>query len=218
VQDEQLRAAHTEASFGGARGDAERLDDAADGIEGSSEVSRILARVGRSRPANRIGGHVRLITGVLPRRVPPSRTQYTRPNEVGYAGGGLGASAAPRYWLSPGTCRYLHCRLASRVGGSRQFRSRTTMVDRRRHGVLLVICWLLSAALFVFLFITYNNTKLSYSMYFPGMPLYGAMTWWFFLTIPLIGWTWGFFNDLKDSIEPESRKGPVPPRATDDHR
>jgi len=81
------------------------------------------------------------------------------------------------------------------------------MVDRRRHGVLLVICWLLSAALFVFLFITYNNTK-----------LYGAMTWWFFLTIPLIGWTWGFFNDLKDSIEPESRKGPVPPRATDDHR
>jgi hypothetical protein len=30
------------------------------------------------------------------------------------------------------------------------------------------------------------------------MPLYGAMTWWFFLITPLIGWTWGYFNDLKD--------------------
>ena len=92
------------------------------------------------------------------------------------------------------------------------------MVDRRLHGVLLVICWLLSAALFVFLFITYHNTKLSYSMYFPGMPLYGAMTWWFFFTIPLIGWTWGFFNDLKDSIEPEPRRGPTPLRPKDEHR
>jgi len=92
------------------------------------------------------------------------------------------------------------------------------MVDRRRHGVLLALCWVLSAALFVFLLITYNNTKLSYSMYFPGMPLYGAMTWWFFFTIPIIGWTWGYFNDLKDSIEPEPRKGPQALRAKDDHK
>ena len=32
---------------------------------------------------------------------------------------------------------------------------------------------------------------------FPHMPLYGAMTWWFFFAIPLIGLTWGFFNDWK---------------------
>jgi hypothetical protein len=79
---------------------------------------------------------------------------------------------------------------------------------RRRHGALLVVAWLLSAALFVFLLITYNNTKLSHQMTFPGMPLYGAMTWWFFFTIPVIGWTWGYFNDLKDSIEPEARRRP----------
>ena len=80
------------------------------------------------------------------------------------------------------------------------------MAKRSRHGVLLVVCWLLSAALFVFLFKAYNGTKLSYQMSFPGMPLYGAMTWWFFFTIPLIGWTWGYFNDLKDSDEIEPRK------------
>jgi len=25
------------------------------------------------------------------------------------------------------------------------------------------------------------------------------MSWWFFFTIPVIGFTWGFFNDLKKS-------------------
>lgn len=79
------------------------------------------------------------------------------------------------------------------------------MAHRRRHGVLLAICWLLSAALFVFLFITYNGTKLSYRVSFPGMPFYGAMTWWFFFTIPVIGWTWGYFNDLKDSQDIQPR-------------
>ena len=82
------------------------------------------------------------------------------------------------------------------------------MANHRRHGLLLVIGWLLSAALFVFLFLTYHNTKLSYQMSFPGMPLYGAMTWWFFFTIPLIGWTWGYFNDLKDPQELEPRYDP----------
>lgn len=81
------------------------------------------------------------------------------------------------------------------------------MANRRRHGVLLAICWVLSAALFVFLFITYNGTKLSYQVAFPGMPFYGAMTWWFFFTIPVIGWTWGYFNDLKDPEEIQPRRG-----------
>jgi hypothetical protein len=48
------------------------------------------------------------------------------------------------------------------------------------------------------MWVTYNGTKLSYSQKFPGMPLYGAMTWWFFFTIPVIGFTWGYFNDLKN--------------------
>jgi hypothetical protein len=72
------------------------------------------------------------------------------------------------------------------------------MANRRRSGVLLALGWVLSLALMAFLFVVYHNTKLSYRASFPGMPFYGAMTWWFFLTIPLIGWTWGFFNDLKD--------------------
>ena len=82
------------------------------------------------------------------------------------------------------------------------------MTNRRKHGILLAVCWLLSAALFVFLFLTYHNTKLSYQMSFPGMPLYGAMTWWFFFTIPVIGWTWGYFNDLKEPQELEPRYDP----------
>ena len=72
------------------------------------------------------------------------------------------------------------------------------MANRRRSGVLLALGWVLSLALMAVLFVVYHNTKLSYRTSFPGMPFYGAMTWWFFLTIPLIGWTWGFFNDLKD--------------------
>ena len=82
------------------------------------------------------------------------------------------------------------------------------MANHRRHGLLLAVYWLLSAALFVFLFVTYSNTKLSHQMSFPGMPFYGAMTWWFFFTIPAIGWTWGYFNDLKDPHIFESRPDP----------
>ncbi len=33
---------------------------------------------------------------------------------------------------------------------------------------------------------------------FPHMPLYGLVTWWFFLVTPLIGATYGFFNDWRD--------------------
>jgi hypothetical protein len=65
-------------------------------------------------------------------------------------------------------------------------------------GIVLALAWVGSIALFIFLFITYHGTKLSYQTTFPGMPFYGAMTWWFFFTIPVIGFTWGFFNDLKN--------------------
>jgi hypothetical protein len=72
------------------------------------------------------------------------------------------------------------------------------VMSRRTQGVVLVGSWLFSIALFVFMYVTYYDTKLSYSQKFPGMPFYGAMTWWFFFTIPAIGFTWGYFNDLKD--------------------
>lgn len=71
-------------------------------------------------------------------------------------------------------------------------------MSRRMQGVVLVGGWIFSIALFAFMWVTYNGTKLSYSQKFPGMPLYGAMTWWFFFTIPVIGYTWGYFNDLKN--------------------
>ncbi|HEU4563624.1 MAG TPA: hypothetical protein VFS05_03205 [Gemmatimonadaceae bacterium] len=64
---------------------------------------------------------------------------------------------------------------------------------------LLGILWLVSIALFVAAIVLYHDTRLSHrSGGFPYMPLYGAITWWFFLTIPLIGWTWGTLNDLKN--------------------
>jgi hypothetical protein len=72
------------------------------------------------------------------------------------------------------------------------------VMSRRTQSVLLVAGWIFSIVLFVFMYVTYNGTKLSYSEKFPGMPLYGAMTWWFFFTIPVIGFTWGYFNDLKN--------------------
>ena len=71
-------------------------------------------------------------------------------------------------------------------------------MSRRIQGAMLAFCWLLSIGLFAFLYFAYFGTKLSYQAAFPGMPFYGAMTWWFFFTIPVIGFTWGFFNDLKD--------------------
>jgi len=71
-------------------------------------------------------------------------------------------------------------------------------MSRPMQTVVLVGGWIFSIALFAFMWVTYNGTKLSYSEKFPGMPFYGAMTWWFFFTIPVIGFTWGYFNDLKN--------------------
>jgi TRAP-type C4-dicarboxylate transport system permease small subunit len=70
-------------------------------------------------------------------------------------------------------------------------------MQRKIQGAIMVLGWLASAALFAFLYVTYYGTKLSYQVGFPGMPFYGAMSWWFFFTIPVIGYTWGFFTDLK---------------------
>jgi hypothetical protein len=72
------------------------------------------------------------------------------------------------------------------------------LMSRRTQTVVLVGGWIFAIALFVFMYVTYYGTKLSYSQKFPGMPFYGAMTWWFFFTIPIIGFTWGYFNDLKN--------------------
>lgn len=73
------------------------------------------------------------------------------------------------------------------------------MSSRKRNLGLVGVLWLAALALGVTLFILYNDTRLSHVQHgFPHMPLYGAMTWWFFLITPLIGWTWGYFNDLKD--------------------
>jgi hypothetical protein len=88
----------------------------------------------------------------------------------------------------------------------------------RRKGRIAVVgvLWLLWIGLLltiIFLYTVYNDGVLAnrsqmpfLSRYrmgyphtgFPYMPLYGAVTWWFFFAIPLIGWTWGVFNDLKD--------------------
>ncbi len=88
------------------------------------------------------------------------------------------------------------------------------MARRKRSVALAGVLWLLAIGLLVVMILLYNDTWLSHranlvyqSRYlmghrrtgFPYMPLYGAVTWWFFLVIPLIGWTWGFFNDMKDS-------------------
>lgn len=73
------------------------------------------------------------------------------------------------------------------------------MASKKRNLGLVAGLWVLALALGVGMFIAYNDTRLSHVQDgFPHMPLYGAMTWWFFLITPLIGWTWGYFNDLKD--------------------
>jgi len=72
-------------------------------------------------------------------------------------------------------------------------------MTRKTQSAVLALGWLGSAALFAFFYATYHGTKLSYQTAFPGMPFYGAMSWWFFFTIPVLGFTWGYFNDLKKS-------------------
>jgi hypothetical protein len=60
--------------------------------------------------------------------------------------------------------------------------------------------WLVVIGLFVAAFVFYRGTRLSNPHNltgFPHMPLYGAITWWFFLAIPMIGLTYGVFNEWR---------------------
>jgi hypothetical protein len=96
-------------------------------------------------------------------------------------------------------CGVTECREGARGNRSPSHKAeREEVMSRRTQTVVLVGGWIFSIALFVFMYFTYYGTKLSYSQKFPGMPFYGAMTWWFFFTIPVIGFTWGYFNDLKN--------------------
>ena len=69
-------------------------------------------------------------------------------------------------------------------------------MTRRSQSLVVVVGWLLSIVLLVLVFVRYDPQRLSHAG-FPHMPFFGAMTWWFFFTIPVIGMTWGFFNDWK---------------------
>ena len=91
------------------------------------------------------------------------------------------------------------------------------MARGKRSVAVVGVLWLIWLGLLVAMILLYtvyndgqlaNRSSMSYlARYrmgypqtgFPYMPLYGAVTWWFFLAIPLIGWTWGVFNDLKNN-------------------
>ena len=69
-------------------------------------------------------------------------------------------------------------------------------MSRRSQGLLVVVLWIVSLVLLVFAVLGYDTQRRIFAG-FPHMPLYGALTWWFFFTIPVIGITWGFLNDWK---------------------
>ena len=71
------------------------------------------------------------------------------------------------------------------------------MANRRTQGAVLGVLWLVALAVLLVVVLLFDNTPFPYRTGFPYMPFYGAVTWWFFLVIPLIGATWGFFNDWK---------------------
>ncbi len=69
-------------------------------------------------------------------------------------------------------------------------------MTRRSQGTVIAALWVVAIVLLVVVFVVFDTPRNAHAG-FPHMPLYGAITWWFFLTIPLIGATWGFFNDWK---------------------
>ncbi|HJR41496.1 MAG TPA: hypothetical protein VJ812_05360 [Gemmatimonadaceae bacterium] len=69
-------------------------------------------------------------------------------------------------------------------------------MSRRSQGLLVAVLWVVSILLLFVAVTRYDTMRLAHAG-FPRMPLYGAITWWFFFTIPVIGITWGFFNDWK---------------------
>jgi hypothetical protein len=64
----------------------------------------------------------------------------------------------------------------------------------------LLLGWLVVIGLLVGTFVFYGGTRLSQPHRltgFPHMPLYGAIVWWFFLAIPMIGLTYGVLNEWR---------------------
>ncbi len=76
------------------------------------------------------------------------------------------------------------------------------MATRKTQGMIIGVLWLVYLAALVLVIVMYNDTPLSRGHGFPHMPLYGAVVWWFFFFIPLLGSTWGYFNDWR---EPDAR-------------
>ncbi len=72
------------------------------------------------------------------------------------------------------------------------------MATRRTQGTVIGVLWLVYIVALVMVVIMFQDKPISRGFGFPHMPLYGAVTWWFFFAIPLIGSTWGYFNDWKD--------------------
>ncbi|HET7585102.1 MAG TPA: hypothetical protein VFK13_09345 [Gemmatimonadaceae bacterium] len=76
------------------------------------------------------------------------------------------------------------------------------MRNRKTAGLLLAVWWVVMLALLggliYYFHYTASGARFAHEQGFPHMPLYGAITWWFFFAIPMIGYTWGFFNDLKE--------------------
>lgn len=71
---------------------------------------------------------------------------------------------------------------------------------KRGHIAILAIGWAIIIGLLVMTFIFYGGTRLSQPHRltgFPHMPLYGAIVWWFFLAIPMIGLTYGVLNEWR---------------------
>ncbi len=71
------------------------------------------------------------------------------------------------------------------------------MANRRTQGAVIGVLWLVALGVLAALLLFYGDTPYVHRTSFPYMPLYGAVVWWFFFVIPLIGATWGFFNDWK---------------------
>lgn len=71
-------------------------------------------------------------------------------------------------------------------------------MTRRGRIVMLVVAWLIMLGLLGAAIVLFAGTRLSTRTGFPHMPLYGAVTWWFFLSIPLIGLTYGALNEWRN--------------------
>jgi len=73
------------------------------------------------------------------------------------------------------------------------------MATRRRtqQGIAILVLWVIYIAALLWMIFFYDDRFTVHSN-FPHLPFYGAVAWWFFFLIPVIGVTYGFFNDWKD--------------------